>query len=109
MKHDKHLTLSERELILYFLAKGFSISKIALQIGRSKSTISRKLRHNSDKFMYLPTKTQEKYQLRKGSCKPHKKLADKTIYDYVNNKILNHQWSSEQISGRLRMEKLIFM
>ncbi|MBM6952061.1 helix-turn-helix domain-containing protein, partial [Anaerotignum lactatifermentans] len=41
MSHYNHLTLSERELILYFLAKGFSISKIALKIGRSKSTISR--------------------------------------------------------------------
>ena len=108
MSHYKHLTLSERELILYFLAKGFSISKIALKIGRSKSTISRELKRNSEQSMYLPIKAQEKYQLRRCSCKPRKKLENKAIFDYVNDKFLNHQWSPEQISGRLRLEKADF-
>ena len=58
--------------------------------------------------MYLPAKVQEKYQLRRYSCKPHKKLENKTIYDYVSDKFLNHQWSPEQISGRLRVEKADF-
>lgn len=108
MSHYKHLTLSERELILYFLVKGFSISKIALKIGRSKSTISRELKRNSEQSMYLPIKAQEKYQLRRGGCKPRKKLENKAIFDYVNDKFLNHQWSPEQISGRLRLEKADF-
>ena len=36
-----HLTINEREKILFFYAKGYSISKIAKEINRNKSTISR--------------------------------------------------------------------
>ncbi|MGYP000122209189 len=35
MSHYKHLTLSEREKLMYFLAKGYSMRRIAKELGRS--------------------------------------------------------------------------
>lgn len=58
--------------------------------------------------MYLPVEAQEKYHQRRRSCKPSKKLDTPLIYDYVKDKFLQHQWSPEQISGRLRLEKADF-
>lgn len=104
MNHYKHLTPLERELILYFLAKGFTISAIAIELGRNKSTISRELKRNTNKSIYLPSKAQATYVSRRRLCKPHKRLEDPSLYDYVKDKFLNHQWSPEQISGRLRLE-----
>lgn len=39
MNHYKHLTTKEQEDILFLIAKGISITKIAEQLGRNKSTI----------------------------------------------------------------------
>ena len=54
MNHYHHLTLLEREKILFFSAKGYSLSRIAEELGRSKATISRELRRNSQKQAYMP-------------------------------------------------------
>lgn len=83
MSHYKHLTLSEREMLLYFLTKGFSLTAIAGKLGRNKSTISRELKRNTGKSMYLPVEAQEKYHQRRRSCKPSKKLDTPLIYDYL--------------------------
>ena len=47
MCHYTHLTPFEREKILFFLAKGKSVTEIAHLLDRSKSTISRELRRNA--------------------------------------------------------------
>ncbi len=52
MSHYKHLTLSEREKLMYFLAKGYSMRRIAKELGRSASTISRELKRNTSKGEY---------------------------------------------------------
>ena len=41
MRHYNHLTLSEREKIMYFQAKNYSVTAIANELHHSKSTISR--------------------------------------------------------------------
>ena len=43
MKHCIHLSLSEREKITVLQGQGLSIRKIAYELGRSPSTISREL------------------------------------------------------------------
>ena len=60
MSHYKHLTLSEREKLMYFLAKGCSMRRIAKELGRSASTISRELKRNSSKGEYLPEMPERK-------------------------------------------------
>ena len=55
MSHHKHLTLLEREMIFLFFNLGFSISLIASLMMRSKSTISRELKRNSENGCYIPS------------------------------------------------------
>ncbi len=104
MSHYKHLTLIEREKIMFFSAKGYSITSIAKELNRNKSTISRELKRNSLSGTYTPCEAQSIYQTRRINCKPQKKLNNPVIWDFVRDKFLEHQWSPEQISGRLKME-----
>ena len=46
MNHYSHLTTFERECIFSGLAKDKSITEIALDIKRSKSTVSREIKRN---------------------------------------------------------------
>lgn len=100
-----HLTINEREKILFFYAKGYSISKIAKEINRNKSTVSRELRRNETNNEYSPSKAQNLYKKRRKKCKPKEKLSNPSIFEYVKTKFLEEQWSPEQIAGRLKLEK----
>ena len=51
MRKYKHLSAKERELMSVLHAKLTSISQIAKELGRSKSTISREL--NRDTILYV--------------------------------------------------------
>ena len=104
MCHYKHLTLEEREKILYFSAKEYSVTDIAKELGRNKSTISRELKRNREGSQYLPSKAQQKYAKRRKTCKPHKRLDNPELFQLVREKFLEHQWSPEQIAGRLALE-----
>lgn len=104
MCHYTHLTLTEREKIMFFAAKGYSVTKIALELGRSKSTISRELRRNTVSGFYQPADAQKMYEKRRVVCRPLKRLDDPKLYSIVKDKFLNHQWSPEEISGRLALE-----
>ena len=65
MRHYKHLTLYERENLLFLRAKGYSITAIAKSMGRNKGTISRELRRNSVTNQYMPVVAQHQYQARR--------------------------------------------
>ncbi|KXB41657.1 helix-turn-helix domain-containing protein [Amygdalobacter nucleatus] len=80
-----HLTLSEREKILYLKATGNSITSIANKPGRNKFTISRELKRNKCTFSndygnYQPSLAQAAYEKRR------------------------KRWSPEEIQGRLKLE-----
>lgn len=104
MSQYKHLTPKERESLLYFLAKGYSVSKIAKELCRNKSTISRELRRNTDNGTYFPSSAQDQYRERRKKCRKKKLLEDSDLYILVRDKFLVHHWSPEQIAGRLRQE-----
>lgn len=99
-----HLTLLEREMILKFATQGLSICQISKRINRNKSTISRELKRNSRNGEYYPCIAQEQYRQRREKCRPHKKLEDKELYNYVKRRFLEDQWSPEEIQGRLLHE-----
>lgn len=103
-----HLTISEREKILSLLSKGKSLSAIASEIGRSKSTISRELKRNSFDSEYSPHRAQEVYSKRRKTCHRHKLLDHPALFSFVRFAFLEQQWSPQQISGRLKMEKSAF-
>lgn len=105
MHHYKHLTLEERENILKFYTLGYSITKISELVNRNKSTISRELKRNMDSDGYYPSRSQEKYRKRRQKCRRQCLLDNPVVFSYVKDKFLNHQWSPEQIDGRLKLEK----
>lgn len=104
MNHYHHLTPDERELIFKYRTLGLSISETAKKLGRNKSTISRELKRNSSEREYSPSKAQLAYKDRRLSCKPKKRFDDPELYQCVKSKFLEHQWSPEEIAGRLRLE-----
>ena len=98
----KHLSITEREKILFYLAQEVSLCRIARLLGRSKSTISRELKRNSGE--YLPSKAQANYhKRRKKSCR-HKLLAKPELFILVKKLFLEYHWSPEQIAARLKLE-----
>ena len=105
MSHYKHITLEEREKILVLHTKNYSITHIADIIGRNKSTVSRELSRNTVDNEYSAAAAQAIYEKRREKCRPERKLSDPKIFNYVREMFLEHQWSPEQIAGRLKMEK----
>lgn len=105
MSHYKHLTLEEREKILLLYVSNHSITYIAKSLGRNKSTISRELSRNSVDNKYSAVVAQDIYEKRREKCRPKYKLSNPKIFNYIQSQFLKHQWSPEQISGRLKLEK----
>ena len=104
MNHYHHLTLFERENLLLLKAKGYSITAIAEKLGRNKGTISRELRRNASDGEYMPVTAQQQYQKRRVACRPRKRLDNGNILEHVKHKLLECQWSPEEIAGRIRAE-----
>ena len=106
MSHYHHLSIIERENLLYFLSQGYSIRKIAKILGRSPSTISRELRKNLDsKNEYHPSTAQQNYQKRRKVCGRKRKLvADPKLRRTIHFLLGYLYWSPEQIAARLEME-----
>ncbi len=73
----KHLSITERENLLFYLAQGKSRCQIAKLLGRSKSTISRELARNDAD--YLPSKAQARYKRRRKNCRPHRLPLDSSL------------------------------
>ena len=99
----KHITINERCCIVEYLNLGWSLSKIAQELGRNKGSISREIKRNNLNGMYSAHIAQESYEKRRMKCRPHGKIADALIVDYVQEK-LNSHWSPEQISGRMKLD-----
>jgi IS30 family transposase len=101
--NQRHLTILERESIFKFLALGYSKSKIALKLSRSRSTITREIKRNTVNGEYSPSIAQEVYQHRKSNCGTKNKLNDSVLLIDIQEK-LELGWSPEQISGRAKLD-----
>ena len=109
MRHYKQLSIEDREKARVLLAQKMSFSKIARELGRSKSTITREIRRNSDeKGNYSAHSAQKKHEKRKKKCGAKKKLENKDIRKYVTER-LAFRWSPEQIAERAKLEKQPFI
>lgn len=105
MSQYHHLSILEREKILVLCTEGKSLRRIASEIGRSASTISRELRRNqSHHERYSAIEAQRSYHNLRKKCKRHKLLSNAQLKETVRNLFLKMQWSPEQISNRLRHE-----
>lgn len=104
----KHLTIEERESLLILIKSNKSITEISKVLGRSKSTISRELKRNSTEQGYSCVQAEEKYHERRKACKRHRLFENEGLKAKVLELFCERQWSPEQISNRLKLEKSSF-
>ena len=102
---DKYsqITEHERYQILANRKAGFSISQIADELGRNKSSIQRELKRNSGDRGYRPKQANNKANQRKFEAKKARKMTAEFI-ELIEEKLCL-DWSPEQISGWLLHEK----
>lgn len=103
--HPRYLSLVEREQIRDLARAGLSIRRIAAEMGRSPSTISRELRRNtvSKRQGYMPHTAHRLSVERRRRPRCPKLLGNDELFAYVQEK-LHKRWSPEQISHRLRKD-----
>lgn len=104
-----HLTIEEREDIMCLRREGAGVGRIAREIGRDKSTVSRELRRNacragSDRPFYRASTAQRRYEERRLGCRRPRLLDDPSLRSLVQRKILEDRWSPEQVAGRIGLE-----
>jgi IS30 family transposase len=99
--HRRYLSLVEREQLQDLRRSGLSIRKIASELGRSPSTISRELNRNTVSSRgYMPHTAHRLSVKRRARPRPPKLVANTALRHYVQAK-LNKKWSPQQISHRL--------
>ena len=99
----KHLTIKEREILMFLRAKGLSIRAVALRLGRNPSTISRELKRCAGN--YSPSKADNDYHQKRQNC--HKKRlldSDPQLRRQIVHYILDLHWSPEQITARFNKD-----
>lgn len=101
----KRLTSIEREEISRSLAKGNSITEIANELGRHRTTVFREIKRNSGKSGYRAFSASRRAQDSAGSRRRGKTRLGKNepLRTYVLRR-LNQQWSPWAISKRLKVE-----
>jgi len=106
MHYYKHMAKIERLEISILLRKGYSVSEIATELGRNRSTVYRELKRNAVSGEYSGPKAahkayvRRKYSKYQGMCI----VDDMKLREYIETKLLIDDWSPEQIAGRLASE-----
>jgi len=105
MGYYRHLTIEEREAISRCLAAGQSLRAIAIQLGRSPSSLSRECRRlGMDKRRYWACDGQRQaFSQRRKPKRPRKLTLHPHLLAYVEKR-LKEYWSPEQIARRIRKE-----
>ena len=103
MNHYTHLSVTERHKLAAFLDMNLSKSEIARRLNRHRATIYREIKRNQPLSCYNALTAQKHYT----SGKQRKCTIQKypTLRDYVVTGLKKHQWSPEQIVGRLKRKK----
>ena len=97
----RHLRMSEREEISRGLFAGWSMRRIAEQIGRSPSTVSREIARHGGGLRYRAEAAD--VEAWEQGCRPKRcKLADHPRLRGAVARQLRQDWSPEQICGWLR-------
>ncbi|MFI0347830.1 MAG: IS30 family transposase [Chthoniobacterales bacterium] len=99
-----HVTRDERSQIRLLKAMRYSISAIAKQLNRDRSTISREILRNSGKRkFYCVKQADEKAKERRSRASRRIKKMIPDLKEKIIEKI-KEKWSPEQISGRFKKE-----
>lgn len=102
-----HLTEEERYHIDEMLRQGYKQNKIAQELGRNVSTLSRELNRNAGKNGWRPKQANEQARNRLTERgKGNVKKVDKEAWELAVQKLKTEQWSPEQISGWQKRNKI---
>lgn len=98
----KHLSFEERDRIDELRHLGYTITGIALALGRSKGTISRELRRNSSQTydLYRSSRAHDRAVKRKCEAGQRPRLKNDQVVTYVRA-MLSEDWSPELIAGKI--------
>lgn len=97
----RYLSLVEREQIKDLARAGMTIRRIAADLGRSPSTISRELRRNTvSTHGYMPHTAHRLSVQRRARERQPKLVANVELRQYVQERLIK-KWSPQQISHRL--------
>jgi IS30 family transposase len=107
MKDYMHLSSTDRRRLYVFLEMKLSISEIAKRLSRHRSTIYREIERNKEEGAYLPGVSQLKREERAKASHPGKLETNGILRAYVIQS-LKKGWSPEQISGRMKFNKLSY-
>jgi transposase, IS30 family len=98
----RQLTREQRYQIHILIKEGYNQTQIALLLGFDKSTISRELRRNCGAHGYFPNQAHGMARRRRRHS--HGPRIPLETWRRVE-RLLRQQWSPEQISGRLELER----
>ena len=101
----QHLSRIERGKITSLKTWGLTVSQIALELGRDKSTVSRELRRNRQILVeyYLDESAQLRADRRRRQASQGYRLKNRRIRSYVEGK-LRDGWSPEIVAGRIKLD-----
>ena len=99
----RSLSVHEREEISRGLVAGLSLRKIAAQLGRAPSTVSREVGRNNGPRKYRAANADERAWRSASRPKPCRLALNPSLQMVVTQK-LNDNWSPQQISGWLKVE-----
>jgi transposase, IS30 family len=100
LKEYTPLAAEERELISRELAKKSSHRSIAKMLGRHHSVISREIKRNGGNDHYRAMVAQKRAATMRSRPKSRKLEANQRLHNFVQYGLV-HEWSPEQISGKL--------
>ena len=98
----KNITKNERIKIEALRDKGIGILEIASYLGRHRSSVSRELKKGQINGRYSAARAEEIN--RSNMAREIYKGPSEYVIGIIEEKILNYQWSPEQISGWLKLE-----
>ncbi len=99
----RHLSLREREEISRGLAEGLSYRTIATRLGRSNATVCREVARNGGRESYRACDADAATSVRASRPKAGK-LRQHPVLAAEVQRLLEVEWSPEQISHRLRLD-----
>jgi len=103
IRSPRSLSPREREEISRGLVAGLSLRKIAAQLGRAPSTVSREVGRNSGRRKYRAANADERAW--RYACRPKQcRLAINRALQMIVEQKLNDNWSPQQISGWLKVK-----
>ena len=102
-RSPKHLSQQEREHISRKLASGDSLRRIATELGRAPSTISREVERNGGRAKYRCVPAEAR-ALKQGRRPKRCKLSTHARLRRVVAHKLQHLWSPQQISQWLKLQ-----